>query len=155
VREGISLPSFDKLWRPLTKEQMEIIETSSYRFLSEIGMFIEDKEMIKYAVDAGAELDPAENVVKFPEYVIKERIAKAPKNFTFAARDPKNDIEFKGPSGKCYIISGEACPKIQEWDETQKDYTIRMALLMMFFTATNAWMPWTMWTIASFQPLST
>jgi len=117
------------MWRPLTRDMMEAIDATSYRMLSEVGAFVELDDTINKAKEIGCEVDPAKKIVKFPEYVVKEQLKRAPRNFFLAARDPKNDVIFEGASRRTYIMAGHSATMVQEWDENSKEYTFRDATL--------------------------
>lgn len=125
VREGIKQPRPDQLWRPLSRDMMEAIDATSYRMLSEVGAFVELDDVINKAKEIGCEIDYTKKNVKFPEYVVKEHLKKAPRNFLLAARDPKNDVIFEGASRRTYMMAGHSSTMIQEWDEKSKEYTFR------------------------------
>jgi trimethylamine--corrinoid protein Co-methyltransferase len=108
---------------------MEAIDATSYRMLSEVGAFVELDDTINKAKEIGCEVDPAKKIVKFPEYVVKEQLKRAPRNFFLAARDPKNDVIFEGASRRTYIMAGHSATMVQEWDENSKEYTFRDATL--------------------------
>jgi trimethylamine--corrinoid protein Co-methyltransferase len=92
-------------WRALDKEQMKIIDNAAYEILRDVGVFIADEELLKMTKELGGEIDLEKKIVKgFPEYLIRENVAKAPRNFVYAARDPDWDMIFEGGGRKQFWI---------------------------------------------------
>ncbi len=99
-RKGIPLPPTQKQWRPLTSDEVKLIEATSFRVTSEVGIYIANDEVLKIAEDAGGIVDHKTHIAKFPEHVVKEHTAKAPKSFVLAARTPEDDLIFDGVPGR-------------------------------------------------------
>ncbi|MCQ5363027.1 MAG: trimethylamine methyltransferase family protein [Candidatus Methanomethylicia archaeon] len=95
-KTGILLPG--KEWKVLDREQVKIIDQAAYAILNQVGAFIDDLELLKMAQQMGAEVNFEKKIAKgFPEDVIKGSVAKAPKNFVLAGRDPAWDLIIDGP----------------------------------------------------------
>lgn len=92
VREGITLPAKEKLWNPLTKDEMNIIEETAYKILEEVGFYSALQEILNIGRSVGCEVDLEKSAIKFPEKVVKEFVEKAPKTVLIAGRKPDNDI---------------------------------------------------------------
>lgn len=124
VEKGISLPSKEKLWRPLTKDDMETIEETSYQILEEVGFFSELDEILKIAEGMGCDVNYKDKTIKFPENVIEEYVKKAPKKVVLAGRTSDNDITFE-PGKRVFFMGGTATNKICRWDGNKNEYVYR------------------------------
>ncbi len=88
----------------MNRDQMKIIDNAAYEILREVGIFIADEELLKMTKELGGEIDFNKKIVKgFPEYLIREYVAKAPRNFVFAGRDPEWDMVFLGGGTKQFV----------------------------------------------------
>jgi trimethylamine--corrinoid protein Co-methyltransferase len=98
-KTGIIQPG--KPWKVLNNEQVKIIDNAAFEILREVGVYIDDEEMLKMAQKMGGTVDFEKKIVKdIPEHVIRESVAKAPKNFVFAGRNPDWDMVFEGGGRK-------------------------------------------------------
>ncbi|NVM18618.1 MAG: trimethylamine methyltransferase family protein [Candidatus Lokiarchaeota archaeon] len=124
MREGekVKLPSFDKLMRLASKDQLKIFDNAAYRILSEMGVHIDDKDCIEYLKDSPVEIDEKELIVKFPEYWVREMIAKAPRSYTLAGRTPENDMSIVGPNKDYYILFSSGATKQYKWSESKNQW---------------------------------
>jgi trimethylamine:corrinoid methyltransferase-like protein len=119
-REGVNLCINEKLWNPLTKKEIDVIEKTSYKMLEEVGFSIEVDEILKICKNMGCHVDMEKKVTTFPKEIIDEYIKKAPKNIFLAGRIPENNVVFE-PGEKTFFMAGTAAPRITKWnDEVQK-----------------------------------
>lgn len=120
MREGekVKLPSFERLMRLASKEDLETFGNAAYRILSEMGVYIDDKDCIEYLKDTPVEIDEKELIVKFPEYWVREMIAKAPRSYTLAGRTPDKDLSIVGSNKDYYILFSSGATKQYKWDES-------------------------------------
>lgn len=77
---------------------MQAIEDTSFQILSEIGLDFLDPEARRLLDEAGARVDPESERVRFDADFIKEKIATAPSEFTFHARNPERNLHMGGNS---------------------------------------------------------
>jgi len=94
-----------KVKRPLeilTKNDIEKIHQTSIRILEEIGVKMDDSRVLKLFKEHGCEVDEKKHVVKIKEELIKERLKKVPKSFTFSSRDGE---KMKVGDGGFYMLS--------------------------------------------------
>ncbi len=112
------------MWRIGTKEELEILDNAAYNLLSEMGVHIDDKDCIQYLKDAPVEIDEKELIVKFPEYWVREMIAKAPKSYNLAGRHPENDIHVNGIRD-FYTFTCSGATKMYMWDEATNKWETR------------------------------
>ena len=76
----------------VSKDELESIHQAALTVLKEIGIdFLHDgaRAMLK---DAGADVDPASQRVRFDPAVVEARIGLAPKQFTLHARNPARNL---------------------------------------------------------------
>jgi len=92
-------------WRVLNRDQMKIIDNAAYEILREVGLSIADGELLKMTKELGAEIDSDKKIAKgFPEYHIRDNVAKCPRNFVLGARDPDWDMIFQGGGRKQFYV---------------------------------------------------
>jgi trimethylamine:corrinoid methyltransferase-like protein len=108
--------------RIATKEQLEILDNAAMTVLSEVGVHIDDKDCIQYYKDAPVEIDENELIVKFPEYWIREMIAKAPRQYVLAGRNPNKDLRITSAQRDFYTLTCSGATKMYCWDEELKQW---------------------------------
>lgn len=118
----IKLPGLDRMWTPATKEEMQLFDAAAMKILNEVGVHIDDKDIIETYKDTPAEIDDKELIVRFPEYWIREMLKKAPSNYTLAGRNPKQDMSFTGPGHDQYAGITSAATKMFVWNEETKQW---------------------------------
>lgn len=79
----------------LSREQIEQIHGVSIEILEKIGVEFHHEKALEIFREAGAQVN--ENIVKIPEYLVKESISKAPRKFIWYARESRNNLEIGGP----------------------------------------------------------
>jgi trimethylamine--corrinoid protein Co-methyltransferase len=79
-------------FRPLTAEQEHAVHLESIRILETIGVKVSSPNVLRMFKDHGADVDQGSQVVKIPESLVKESLAKAPKEIVMASRDGKHDL---------------------------------------------------------------
>jgi trimethylamine--corrinoid protein Co-methyltransferase len=113
-------------WRVLDKDQMKIIDNAAYEILREVGVFIADETLLKMTKELGGEINFEKKIVKgFPEYLIRENVAKSPKNFIFAGRDPDWDMIFEGGGRKQFWIPEAGATERLILNEDKKTFSRR------------------------------
>lgn len=88
-------------FRPLTSEQEEQVHSESIRILEHVGVKVTSPQVLRMFKDHGATVDESAQVVKIPERFVMECLAKAPKEFTMAARDKAHDLPLPA-TGRVY-----------------------------------------------------
>ena len=84
-------------YRPLevlSADQVEAIHDASMRILEEIGMDFLHPEALEILRDAGAEVTPGSERVRFDRGLVEEAVAKAPSSYRVHARNPVHDLTF-------------------------------------------------------------
>lgn len=127
MREGekVKFPGLKRMWRIGTKEELQILDNAAYNILSEMGVCIDDKDCIEYLKDAPVEIDEKELIVKFPEYWVREMIAKAPRSYILAGRDPAKDLHITSPHRDFYTFITSGATKMYVWDEEMNQWSSR------------------------------
>ncbi len=80
------------------EEQIEAIHSTSLQILSEIGMDFLNDEARRLLAEAGADVDPDSQRVRFDPEFIEEKISTAPAEFTLHARNPDRNLHMGGDS---------------------------------------------------------
>ena len=88
--------------RILNKEELDAIHTSALYLLRNVGVNIEDEEIRKLLANNGCDLG-SNNIVYFPEWLVKDCLNSTPKEVTICGRDPKRDLTI-GRQRYPYII---------------------------------------------------
>jgi trimethylamine--corrinoid protein Co-methyltransferase len=82
----------------LRPEQIEAIHDASLRVLEDIGMDFLHPEALELLRQAGAEVEPGSERVRFDRGLIEEAVSKAPGSFPLHARNPERDVHIGGDS---------------------------------------------------------
>jgi len=121
-RTGVTLPSHG-LWNVCNREELEIIDNAAYKILNDVGVFMDDADLLKNAEKMGFSVDYGKKVVTaIPEYIVRENVRKAPRNFLLAGRDPEWDLIFEGPGRKQFWAPECGATDRLDWDEKKKTY---------------------------------
>ncbi|MCD6515169.1 MAG: trimethylamine methyltransferase family protein [Candidatus Odinarchaeota archaeon] len=76
----------------LSRDDIYQIHYATLEVLSTIGIFVQLDEAREILEKAGADVDDKSKIVKFPEYLIKEQVKRAPSRFTVYARNKKHNV---------------------------------------------------------------
>ncbi len=80
----------------VSADELESIHQSALKVLREIGMDILHAEAKALLKDAGADVSPSSDRVRFDPALVDSRIGLAPQNFTLHARNPARNVEIGG-----------------------------------------------------------
>jgi len=94
--------------RVLAPEQVEAIHDTALTVLEEIGMRVLEPSARALLAGAGAQVDEAEMQVRFDRALVEELVAKAPDEFTLAARNPERNVTLGGQSAIFSSVGGPA-----------------------------------------------
>lgn len=86
----------------LSTEEVEFLKGKIEELLAKKGIRIEHPKVMEILKAAGAEAEEATGSVKFPVSLQRDALAKAPREFTLAAIDPKYDLKFPHPQDLFY-----------------------------------------------------
>jgi trimethylamine--corrinoid protein Co-methyltransferase len=75
-----------------TKNQIYGIHVTSLNILENVGVVMADADTLKLMESAGADVDYKNSLVKIPQYLVLEALAKTPRNITLYGRKTANDI---------------------------------------------------------------
>ncbi|HBC96682.1 MAG TPA: hypothetical protein DC034_07820 [Clostridium sp.] len=76
----------------LTENELEMIHQGTLEVLKNSGVFVEAEESQEILAGAGAEVDRATGIVKFPEWMVEDAICSTPGQFFLYGRDGKHNI---------------------------------------------------------------
>ncbi|MFX1448933.1 MAG: trimethylamine methyltransferase family protein [Promethearchaeota archaeon] len=76
-----------------TQDELEAIHSASMTLLNEVGIKVDAKDARDILKKEGAEVDETTNFVKFPEYLIKEKLKKVPDSFKLHGPDGSFNFE--------------------------------------------------------------
>jgi trimethylamine--corrinoid protein Co-methyltransferase len=93
--EGLPLRPVDVL----PEATVERVHRGTLRILDRVGVEVRSEGLIRRLHDAGARGDPEASRVRFPPEVVEDALARAPRTYTLAARDPACDLELEGELG--------------------------------------------------------
>jgi trimethylamine--corrinoid protein Co-methyltransferase len=81
---------------PLSPEGLAAIDDGAMRILEEIGIDFLHEEAKAHLKDAGADVDPDSNRVRFDRAMVREIAARAPSSFTITPRNPDREVTVGG-----------------------------------------------------------
>jgi trimethylamine--corrinoid protein Co-methyltransferase len=88
----MKLPRFEIL----SRDEIIQIHNASMEVLEDVGVKVDVAKAREILEKAGAEVDGGNNMVKIPEYMIKEALVKAPSRFTLYGREEKFKLRVGG-----------------------------------------------------------
>lgn len=99
---------------PIDAEAVERIHNASMTILEEIGIDVLLPEAREICRQAGADVDPERDRVRFDRALIEELVAKAPDSFTLHARNPAHDLTIGGDHLVfCMVASAPNCSDLE------------------------------------------
>ncbi|MEM9146882.1 MAG: trimethylamine methyltransferase family protein [Pseudomonadota bacterium] len=82
----------DRPTEPLTEEGVRAVDAAAMRVLSEIGIDFLHEDAKRHLKDAGADVDPDSDRVRFDPDVVRAHVARAPAQFTITPRNPDHRV---------------------------------------------------------------
>jgi trimethylamine--corrinoid protein Co-methyltransferase len=79
-------------------DELESIHQTALKVLREIGIDVLHPEAKAILKDAGADVDPVTDRVRFDPALVESKIGLAPKQFTLHSRNPERNVEIGGPN---------------------------------------------------------
>jgi trimethylamine--corrinoid protein Co-methyltransferase len=104
----------------LSDSEQEAIHNASLNVLEDTGTIVESREALDFLKKAGAEVDYEEWRAKLPRDLAAEVIKRAPKTFTYCARNPKKDLLLE--KTKPYFCATGGDPFIIDWETGRRRY---------------------------------
>ena len=92
----------------LSADQVETIHDASLRLLEHTGMRVLHAGARRLLREAGADVDEAEQMVRFDRGLVEEKVAWAPERFTLRARNPTHDLHIGDNSVVFASVGGPA-----------------------------------------------
>jgi trimethylamine--corrinoid protein Co-methyltransferase len=89
----------------LSNDEIDLILDKVFTFLSERGVKIQHKGLLKTLGQAGAWVDFEKEIVRFPRNLVEDTLKRAPHHFTLAGVDPKCDMSLPCPDGNFYMCT--------------------------------------------------
>jgi len=128
MEQGITLPPKDKLWKPLSKDEVKQTVNASLKVLDEVGIHVDNEIILKSADDNGCTVDYHKKLVHFPDSVVNDFINKVPNDFLFAGRTEEFDVAYHGIPDHAYGVFGNCLPQVCFWDDRTSEYAYRDAI---------------------------
>ncbi len=85
-----------------------MIHRTALRILEDVGMKVLSAEARRILAEAGADVDEADQRVRFDRGLVMGRLALAPERFRFRARNPVRDVRIGGPDLLFCSVGGPA-----------------------------------------------
>ncbi len=104
--------------RFLDKAEEDRIHAGSVECLETVGVLIHSASVRNTLAAAGAQTGGGNDLVKFPESLVKEAIQKAPKSIVLGARDPHRDLSIP-VTGPPYVSTGGVTLSITDLETGQ------------------------------------
>ena len=92
------------IYNVLTDDEARQIHESALRVLAEAGVGLDHPKALEVISGLGAEVSGDKKRVFFPPELVEKMLAKAPREFLCAARDPRHDMVMK--LGRSYVRQG-------------------------------------------------
>lgn len=117
------------LWRnplpplePLSADELDRIENVAFRVLEELGLEFLSDDAVAILERNGAEvIDRAAGLVRFDRGLVREWVAKAPRQFTLHARNPAKNLVVGGNYVNVHTVGG--APNISDLDRGRRPGT--------------------------------
>ncbi len=90
----------------LGEDQVEAIHDASMHILEDLGIEVMSDEALDLLAAAGAEVERADNMVRFDRALIAELIGKAPSEVTLTPRNPERRVTLGGNNVNFALVSG-------------------------------------------------
>ena len=103
----------------LSEDQVEAIHSASQQILEEMGIEVMSDQALDLLAAAGAEVDRADNVVRFDRALIKELIGKAPSQVTVTPRNSDRRITLSGNNVNFSTVGGP--PNVHDTEGGRRD----------------------------------
>jgi len=110
----------------LDQSQIAALRDKVLEFLKQHGVKLDPhQEMLEILADAGARVDSASGMVRFPRPLLEDFLQQAPKTMTLGARTPQHRLQLPRPDGTFYARSGTGS---HGWIDPETDYYRKVSL---------------------------
>jgi len=101
----------------LSEQEKHRVHESTLKILAHTGVRVETALGRNYLAEAGAQVDEATRIVRFPKDFVEECLQIVPKNFTLGARRPGWDIEMN--TGECVLMIDGSAPAVLDHGQVE------------------------------------
>jgi trimethylamine:corrinoid methyltransferase-like protein len=98
----------------LSSEEREQVHERSLKLLAATGMRVRSQKARKLLGNAGAEVDEATQMVRFPSNFIEACLKLTPKNFKLGGRRPGWDLDMN--IGECSLLADGGAVSVLDWE---------------------------------------
>lgn len=91
-------------FKVLSEEEVGVICSKAKKFLSIKGVQVDHEEVLKRLSKAGAQVDMATQMVRFPEDVIDAALKVVPREVTLGGHNGRKDLTIPHPDGLFYTL---------------------------------------------------
>ncbi len=113
-------------WRVLDRDQLKTLDDAAYEIIRDVGMILEDDELLRMAQKMGCAVDSEKKVAKgMPEDLVRRNVAMAPRSFTLGARDPEWDLVVEAAGTRQFWQLSNGATDRLVYDEAAKAYSRR------------------------------
>jgi len=88
-------------WEVLSSAELERIHEATLHILEAVGIHFPSQKALDVLRANGCEVDDARQIVRLPRAIVMEAVARAPKEYVLAGRDPDCDMLIDGKH--CYL----------------------------------------------------
>ncbi len=90
--------------------EQAVLKEKLFTLLEQKGVRMDHAAVVEILAGAGANVDGATKMVRFPRKLLEDLIGKIPKQVLLAARDPRFDLEIPRADGGFYVRTGTGAP---------------------------------------------
>ncbi|MBL7174878.1 MAG: trimethylamine methyltransferase family protein [Desulfobacteraceae bacterium] len=101
-------------YKPITERDIKNIHETSLRVLADIGVQVNFNEARELFLDAGAEANGSDHIVKIPPGLVEELINKAPSVVTLCGRGGNGEFDCEIGGSKVYMGTGGTALNVQD-----------------------------------------
>jgi trimethylamine---corrinoid protein Co-methyltransferase len=99
----------------LSEQEKHRVHESTLKILANTGVRVETALGRKYLADAGAQVDEASRLVRFPKDFVEMCLQLAPREFTLSARRPGWDLKMN--AGECVLMIDGSAPAVLDYGQ--------------------------------------
>ncbi len=103
----------------LSEDQVETIHDASLHILENLGIEVMSDQALDLLAAAGAEVERADNMVRFDRALIEELVGKAPSEVTLTPRNPERRITLGGNKINFSTVGGP--PNVHDTERGRRD----------------------------------
>ena len=90
----------------LDTSEKELIVEQAVALLWKVGIRVKGTQRLAELREAGAEVDEEQSVVRFPETMVRDAIARSPRSFLMAGADEEHDVLLEDGAPTRFCSSG-------------------------------------------------